>query len=255
LEYVAVFVLGLVVGSFLNVCVYRVPRGLSVIAPGSHCPSCGASIGFRHNIPLLSYALLRGRCRSCGGAISVRYPVVEALTGIVFLLLALRIGLQPVLVAYLAFAAALICIFFIDIEWSRIPNVFILVLLPAGVLFSLWALPGGWKGSLIGMVVGFAFLAVMATGYRLATGVEGMGAGDIKLAALIGCYLGATQTLAVIVLAALGGSLAGLLLMAVKRANRRTALPFGAFMAAAAMVVLLLPAGGSGLLAVFSARF
>jgi leader peptidase (prepilin peptidase)/N-methyltransferase len=232
-----VFLLGLAVGSFLNVVIYRVPRGESLLHPGSHCPSCQAPIRARHNIPVLGWLLLRGRCYDCGAPISVRYPLVELGTGLLFLALALRVDIA-VLPAYLYFAAAGVALALIDLDVRRLPNAIVVPSYPvvAALLFAaaLWdhSLPS-FVRSLLGAAALFAFFAAIAFIYP-----AGMGWGDVKLAGLIGLVLGYLSWLALAVGAFLGfllGSVVGVAIIALGRAGRRTAVPFGPFMIVGAL--------------------
>jgi leader peptidase (prepilin peptidase) / N-methyltransferase len=241
---VLVALLGLAVGSFLNVVIYRVPRGESLVTPGSHCPSCSAPIRARHNVPLFGWLFLRGRCASCGSAISARYPLVELLTAVLFVLLTLRLshlGLLSALPAYLYFAAIGVALAFIDLDVKRLPNVIVLPSYP--VLAALLAAAAGVHGSwsplsraLIGGAILFAFYFALAFAYP-----AGMGFGDVKLAGLIGGVL-AYLSWRVLVVGAFGGfvlgALAGVAVLASGRGGRKTALPFGPFMIAGALVAV-----------------
>ena len=232
-------VLGLLIGSFLNVVVHRVPRGESVVSPPSACPSCGNPIRNRHNVPVLGWLVLRGRCHDCGAPISARYPLVEAGTGVLFALAGWRFVDQPLLLpAYLAFAAVAVALALIDLDVRRLPNAIVLPAYPVlAVLLSL-DLDGSSLLRAAGgaaLLFGFFFLVAFA--------VPGaMGFGDVKLAGLVGgmtAYLSWGTLLTAAFGAFLLGSLAGLLLMAVGRAGRRSAVPFGPFMLVAAWAAVL----------------
>ncbi len=239
---VACAVLGLVVGSFLNVVVHRVPSGASVVAPPSACPGCGQRVRPRDNVPVLSWLLLRGSCRDCGVRISARYPAVELATGALFALVATVVGPQWHLPAYLYLAAIAVALTAIDLDVHRLPDAIVLpsYLVGAVLLTGASALEGDWPALLrgaIGMVAlyGLYFaLAVVKPG--------GMGFGDVKLAGVLGLHLGwvGWAELAVGGFAAfvLGGVVGGVL-VAVRRAGRGTHLPFGPFMFAGAAVGLL----------------
>ena len=239
LVYLYVFLLGAIVGSFLNVCIYRIPAGESVVSPGSRCPGCQKAIRWYQNIPVLSYLLLRGRCASCGIRISPRYPLVEALTGVLLLLVFHAFGLQWATLVYWVFVAALVTITFIDLDHQIIPDVISLPGIPVGFLAS-FAVPWlSWSDSLIGILAGGGSLYLVAVGYELLTKKEGMGGGDIKLLAMMGAFLGWQAVLPIIFLSSFIGSLIGVPLMLIKGADTRLAIPFGPFLALAAVIYLL----------------
>lgn len=230
-----VTVLGTMVGSFLNVCIYRLPRGESVVTPPSSCPACGARIRWYHNVPVFGWLALRGRCADCGAPISSRYPIVEALTGAVFLVHVVTLGLDPVLPIRLAFSAAMIALFAIDLEHQILPDVITLPGVVLGFAASLF-LPPGWVSSLIGILVGGGLPWLLAEVYLRVRGVEGLGFGDVKMLAMIGAVLGAPLMLLTLLLASLGGALVGVALIASGRGTRQLRLPFGTFLAVAAVV-------------------
>jgi leader peptidase (prepilin peptidase)/N-methyltransferase len=232
------FVLGTVIGSFLNVCIYRIPAGESIVSPASRCPSCGTSIRWYQNVPVVSYLLLRGRCAACGVGISPRYPLVEALTGLLFVQVFHYLGLQGATPVYWLFAAALVTITFIDLDHQIIPDVISLPGIAAGFLCS-FAVPWlSWTDSLLGILAGGGSLYLVAVGYELLTRKEGMGGGDIKLLAMIGAFLGWKAVLPIIFFSSLMGSLVGVPLMLIKKADSKLAIPFGPFLAAAALFYL-----------------
>ncbi|WP_426566854.1 prepilin peptidase [Angustibacter sp. McL0619] len=233
---------GLAIGSFLNVVIWRVPRGESVVSPPSHCPQCDHAIRQRDNVPVLSWVLLRGRCRDCGHRISVRYPAVELATAILFGVVAWRFGADWQLPAYLYLAAISVALTLIDIDVKRLPD---RIVLPSyGVAAGLLLLPAilddSWGSLLRAIVSG----AVLFAGYFLLAFINprGMGFGDVKLAGVLGIYLGWLGW-GVLLIGAFGGFLLGgvfgLALMLAGRAGRKTAIPFGPFMLAAAMVAVL----------------
>ncbi|MBP2690115.1 MAG: type prepilin-like protein leader peptide processing enzyme, partial [Deltaproteobacteria bacterium] len=193
----AAFLVGACIGSFLNVVIYRLPRGESIISPRSRCPDCGRMIRARENIPIASFIVLRGKCAGCGGAISWRYPAVELLTAVGFMAIFLLDGPGIPLLRDLLFFSLLIPIAFIDIDHRIIPDELSLGGLAAGILLSF--LPGAdWKGSFMGALLGGGILYATAFLYEKIRGAEGMGGGDIKLLAMIGAFVGWRGTLATI---------------------------------------------------------
>jgi len=237
------FALGACIGSFLNVVVWRLPRGESLVHPGSHCPACNAPIPAWANVPLLSYALLRGRCRACGAHISARYPLVEALTGIVFAALLFVHGPTPRLLVDWALAAALIAVTFIDLDHRIIPNSITLPGLVIGLVLSLVApqLGVGWRDAVLGVAcIGGALWGISA-GYERLSGKIGLGMGDVKLVAMLASFLGLEGALGVLIVGCLVGIAYGLLMMAWVKGGRDTRIPFGPALAAAGLVFLFQP--------------
>lgn len=235
----AAFFLGACLGSFFNVLIHRLPKEESVVRPPSRCPSCGRPIRARENIPLVSFFLLRGKCAGCGDPISWRYPAVEGLTAAGFALLTYVDGPGFTLVRDLVFFSLLVPIVFIDIDHRIIPDELSLGGLAAGILLSF--LPGGdWKGSLIGGVLGGGVLYATAAIYYRVTGVEGLGGGDIKLLAMIGAFLGWEKAVFTIFLGSLLGTAGGLLAMRKGKEGLKTAIPFGPYLCAAALVARFL---------------
>lgn len=233
------FLLGAVFGSFLNVCIYRIPAGESIIRPRSRCGSCGGAIKWFQNLPILSFLVLRGRCANCGESISWRYPLVEMLTGGLFALLVLRFGPQPFVVVLMLFVAILVAITFIDLDHQIIPDCISLPGILAGFFCSSLVLPWmTWLDSLLGIVVGGGSLYLVAAGYYLLTGKEGMGGGDIKLLAMIGAFLGWKAVLPVVFFASVLGTLVGVPVMLISRADGKLAIPFGPFLATGALLYL-----------------
>jgi len=236
--YIFAFTFGAVIGSFLNVCIYRIPAGESIVHPPSRCPACGSSIRWYQNVPILSYLLLRGKCADCGVRISARYPMVEALTGLLFAIVLYRIGFQWATPVYWLFAAALIVITFIDFDHQIIPDMISLPGIVVGFLCS-FAVPWvSWTDSLLGILAGGGSLYLVAVVYEQLAKKEGMGGGDIKLLAMIGAFLGWKAVLPVIFISSLMGTLVGVPVMLIKKAGSKLAIPFGPFLAAAALFYL-----------------
>jgi len=231
-----IFILGLCIGSFLNVCIYRLPIAASIVRPGSMCPQCKTPIPFYDNIPVISYILLLGKCRNCKTVIPIRYPLVELLTGLLALSVFAAYGLTYEWLIYFIFIAALIVITFIDIDHQIIPNI---ISIPGIPIFFLAAyfLPGmTLLDSLIGILVGGGSLYLVAWGYQAFTGKEGMGMGDVKLLAMIGALLGAEGILFTILAASLMGTAAGLVSALRRGEGLRHAIPFGPCLSLAAML-------------------
>lgn len=234
----ALALLGLCVGSFLNVCIHRLPQGQSVVSPGSRCPHCGYELRWFDNIPVVSYAMLRGRCRRCGAAISVRYPIIELITMAVFVAHYFVFGADIVLVPRLLFASALIALFAIDLEHHLLPNAITLPGIVVGLAFSL-LLPPGIQSALIGVLVGGGVLWLIGEAYFRIAGQEGMGGGDVKMLAMIGAFLGWKLVLVTLVFSSIAGSLIGGLVLATRRGGLKYALPYGTFLAIGGLVASL----------------
>ena len=234
---IVVFMLamGLAVGSFLNVCIYRLPRRESLMYPASHCPSCGRSLSWFENIPLVSWIALGGRCRSCRSRIGAQYPLVEAITAAAFVSAYLLYGWTPLLAARLLFACAMIVLFVIDLHHRILPNVITLPGIVIGLVISVF-LPPGWRSSLIGLIAGGGVLLAIGEGYYRTRGYEGLGMGDVKMLAMIGAFLGWPLMLVTLVLASLAGSVVGVGMLVSRRGDMKAALPFGTFLAVGALV-------------------
>jgi leader peptidase (prepilin peptidase) / N-methyltransferase len=241
------FIFGAVIGSFLNVCISRIPKGDSIIRPPSHCPKCKTAIAFYCNIPLLSYLFLRGRCAACGERISFRYFAVELLMASLAVALFYQFGFGLAFILGFVFIAALIVISFIDLDVRIVPDVISLPGIVVGLLLSiighyLLRDPLGIVptplGALLGVLLGGGFLLAVAWAYERFTGVEGMGGGDIKLLAMIGAFLGWPAIPLTIFLSSLGGSVIGVGFMLAKGVDRRFALPFAPFLCLGAVVYL-----------------
>jgi leader peptidase (prepilin peptidase) / N-methyltransferase len=236
------FVLGAVVGSFLNVVILRLPVGESIVFPGSQCPECEHPIRFYDNIPILSYLMLSGRCRDCGSLISIRYPLIEFLTACLCLGLYLRWGLSPAFAVYFVLCAALIAVFWIDVDHMIIPDAISLNGLPIGIAAStLGIVPGmDWKLSLMGVVLGGAVLWAPAFIYEKIRGIEGLGGGDVKLLATIGGFIGPLGVVFVLFCSSVTGSLWGLPGIILQKSTSTTAIPFGPFLACSAVAFVFL---------------
>ena len=226
---------GAIVGSFLNVCIHRVPRGKSIVWPASACPACGRELSWFENVPIVSYTLLGGRCRSCRAPISMRYPVVELVTAVLFATCAWAYGPTLLFVSRVLFGSALIVLFAIDLEHHLLPNVITLPGIVIGFVFSLF-LPPGWMDSLIGLVVGGGGLFLIAEGYYRVRHEEGLGMGDVKMLAMIGAFLGWKLTILTLMMASFSGTIIGVFMIVSKRGGMKYALPFGTFLALGAVV-------------------
>jgi leader peptidase (prepilin peptidase)/N-methyltransferase len=234
----AIFVFGTVIGSFLNVCIARLPEGRSIVWPGSQCPACGAAIAWYDNVPLASYLALGARCRACRARISPLYPAVEALAGALAVALWMRLGLTPALAGYFAFAAALVVITFIDLDHQIIPDVISLPGIGAGLAVSFVSPLVTPRDALIGALAGGGLLLAVAWAYKAVRGQDGMGGGDVKLLAMIGAFLGWQSIFVTLLAASVVGSIIGVALMLYQRADTRLAIPFGPFLAGGALVHL-----------------
>ena len=236
--YAFTFCFGAVFGSFLNVCICRLPAGESIVHPRSRCPRCRTRIRARDNIPVISYLLLRGRCRSCGRAISPRYPLVELLMGTMLVVLVYRFDVSPTLAVSGAFVAALIVVSFIDLDHQIIPDVISLPGIGVGLVIAALGYGPPFLDSVLGTLCGGGILYAVAFGYEALTGREGMGGGDIKLLAMIGAFLGWRGVLVTLVLGSFGGAVVGVTLMIARGANTRLPIPFGPFLALGALCAL-----------------
>jgi leader peptidase (prepilin peptidase)/N-methyltransferase len=233
------FLFGLALGSFLNVCIYRIPIKKSIVYPPSSCPQCEERIKFYDNIPVLSYVLLMGRCRRCGHPISIQYPVVEMATGLISVALLLKLGPTLEYVFFMLFASLLMVIAFIDLQHKIIPDVLSLPGIVLGFASSLVpSTPLPWLDSLIGIVGGGGFLLLVAIFFEKMTGREGMGMGDVKMLAMIGAWMGWKALPFIVLLSSLSGCLLGGTLLLVSRQGVRTKIPFGPFLSLGALIYL-----------------
>jgi leader peptidase (prepilin peptidase) / N-methyltransferase len=235
---VALALMGLAIGSFLNVCIYRIPRNESIVFPGSRCTSCRRALLWYHNIPVLSWVVLGGRCAFCKAPVSARYPAIEALTALVFALHGLVFEPGPLLVVRVVFASVLIVLAFIDLDHRILPNVITLPGIAIGFVASLF-LPPGWTASAIGIAVGGGVLWLIGEAYFRLRRIEGMGMGDVKMLAMVGAVLGWKAVLVTLVLASITGALVGVAMLSSRRNAMKYALPFGTFLSAGAIVASL----------------
>jgi leader peptidase (prepilin peptidase)/N-methyltransferase len=253
------FLLGLVIGSFLNVCILRIPEGKSIVLPASSCTKCGKEIAPYDNIPVVSWLILGGKCRNCKTKISAMYPAVELLTGLLFLACALAFGFSVEAFKWATFAALLVVLTITDLRERILPDVVNFFGLGAGLLFSfftrsadgtaLW-IANRWfdfpppqpvlsfVDAILGAVAGSGLLWVVAEGYFRLRGREGMGLGDVKMMAAVGAFLGLKRTLLTVLAGSLLGSVIGIVLIAVSKKDRNYELPFGTFLGAGALLVL-----------------
>ncbi|MEE9614577.1 MAG: prepilin peptidase [Thermodesulfobacteriota bacterium] len=238
LIYIAVAAFGASIGSFLNVCIHRIPLKESVVSPGSRCPSCKEPIRSYDNIPVISYLLLLGRCRNCGVRISAEYPMVEALTAFFAVALYARFGLSPDFFVYALLVSSLLVITFIDLHLRIIPDLISLPGIPVGFACSFFLVEPGVVNSLIGIVAGGGGLLAVALCYLWATGKDGMGGGDIKLMAMLGAFLGWKGVLLTIFIGSFAGAVIGGGLMLFFGKSSKYAVPFGPFLALGAVVHL-----------------
>ena len=235
---VASIVLGAIVGSFLNVCISRLPKEESIVRPGSHCPKCKTPIQYYDNIPLLSYLLLRGKCRYCQASISIQYPIVEAITALSSFFLFITFGVSLSFIYYFSFVAALIAITVIDLYHQIIRDVISLPGIVIGLLGSLIIPQITFWSSLIGVLSGGGSLFLVATVYQWLFKREGMGGGDVKLLAMIGAFLGWKAVILTILLSSFIGSIIGITVMLIKGKDFKYAIPFGPFLALGAVISL-----------------
>ncbi len=235
-------VFGLLVGSFLNVVIYRVPRKESIVRPRSRCPGCGTQLAERDNVPVISWLVLRGRCRTCGEPVSARYPLVELLTAGLFVAAALRFGADWIVPAYLVFFASLVAITFIDLDHYIIPNrvLYPSLFIAIPLLVVAAAAQGEWRHlerAIIGAASAWAFFLILHL-----ISPRGMGFGDVRLSFLLGLFLGWLDLRHVFLGVFFGfllGSIVGLVLLALRRRGRKDHIPFGPFLAAGAVIAVL----------------
>jgi len=229
-----IFALGAVIGSFLNVCIYRIPKGESIIFPGSYCPKCKKSLVWYQLIPVFNYFLSKGKCFHCHEQISWRYPFIELITGLVFIYLYQTYGPSWYFLTSTFLACLLLVIAFIDIDHQIIPNRLVLFGLIAGLIFNVFFHNLTWAQLFFGFLAGGGILLLIALLSR-----GGMGGGDIKLAAMLGIYLGWPKIIGALFIASILGALVGLYLIILKKKSRQEAIPFGPFLALGAIMVLI----------------
>ncbi|MCX5847426.1 MAG: prepilin peptidase [Deltaproteobacteria bacterium] len=231
-------VAGAAVGSFLNVLICRIPEGQSIVFPASHCPKCMHAIRFYDNIPIISYLVLRGKCRDCHEKISLRYPIVEAITALLSLLLFWKFGLGLKYLFSFIFTCALIVITFIDFDHQIIPDVISLPGIPLFFLLAVFFMDVPVLEALLGIFIGGGCLFAIAFSYELITKREGMGGGDIKLLAMLGAFLGWKSLFFILFVSSLLGAFVGISMMIAKGKDMKYAVPFGPFLSIAAVVYL-----------------
>ena len=233
---IIIFIFGMCIGSFLNVCIYRLPESKSIAdPPRSICPSCKSHIRFYDNMPVLSYIWLKGRCRNCNAPISFRYPLVELMNGIVAVALLFKFGLSVESFVYFVFISSLIVITFIDLDHQIIPDIITLPGIPMGLIAS-FALPTiTLKASALGLLIGGGSLWFVAWAYNLIAHRDGMGGGDIKLLAMMGTIIGWKGVIFTIFASSVIGSCVGITMMLIKNKNMKFAIPFGPFLSIGAI--------------------
>jgi len=220
---------GLLVGSFLNVCIHRIPRGRSIVFPGSRCPACGAPIRARDNVPVLSWVLLAGKCRDCRAPIAARYPAIELANAILWTFAARNAASVADFAAAAVFFSACLALIFIDFDFQILPDAITLPLAAAGVAFSLFSGRLSWRSSVLGLAAGAGVLWAVAFTYEKLTRREGMGLGDVKMLGAIGAFTGPAGVLFTVLFASLAGSVVGVALM-FRGGDWKTRLPFGVFL-------------------------
>ena len=229
---------GLVIGSFLNVVIYRLPRGKSVVFPPSACGNCQRELRWFENIPVASWLVLGGKCARCKASISVQYPLVELATALIFVATAAVTPIGPLLAARLLFGCAMVVLFGIDLEHQILPNVITLPGIAIGLAFALVG-PPGLTAAVVGALLGGGLLYAVAAGYYAVRKEDGLGMGDVKMLAMIGAFLGWQQMLLTLVLASFAGAFIGLGMIALNKGSMKYALPFGTFLALGALAAML----------------
>jgi len=239
IEIILIFILGLIVGSFSNVCICRIPKNESIIFPASHCPKCSSPIKPVDNIPLLSYILLKGRCRNCKSKISIQYPIVELLSGLIYLIIYLAYGLSVQTLIYIILSSALIIIAFIDLNQQIVPDVISLPGIVIGFIVSFFVPYISFINSGLGILVGGGIILIIGMAGSVIFKKEAMGGGDVKLAAMIGAFLGWRYIIISLFLGFFLGALAGIILIMSKIKSREDTVPFGPFIVLGSYITLL----------------
>ena len=238
IDVVLVFILGLIVGSFSNVCIYRIPKNESIIFPASHCPKCRSKIKPVDNIPLLSFILLKGRCRNCKSKISIQYPIVELLTGLTYLIIYLIYGLNIQTLVYIILSSALVIIAFIDLNEQIVPDIISLPGIVIGFILSFFVPYISFINSALGVLVGGGIILIIGLAGSVIFKKEAMGGGDVKLAAMIGAFLGWRYIIISLFLGFFLGALAGIILILSKIKSREDTVPFGPFIVLGSFITL-----------------
>jgi len=233
-----VFLIGAIVGSFLNVCIYRLPRHESILFPASHCPNCGKPIKFYDNIPLLSYVVLRGKCRHCKQNISARYPIIETISGLLAIAIVIKYGLTLHSLLLLLLVFSLIIITFIDLDFQIIPDIVSIPGTIAGIGASFFIPTVSWTDSILGILAGGGFLFIIAVTYKWLTNRDGMGGGDIKLLAMAGAWFGWKAIPFILLISSFIGALIGSISLLLAKKSLRYKIPFGPFISIAAIIYI-----------------
>ena len=246
-EIVIVFILGLVLGSFANVCIYRMPRNLSIVKPNSHCTNCNNFIKWYDNIPILSYIILKGKCRKCGSKISFIYPAIELICGLLFLSMYFLFGFSYILIPFCLLVFCLLVITVIDFDFQIIPDEISFFLIILGLLISPFNIILGDTvlhrilNSFLGFLAGGGSLLLVAIVGKWIFGKDAMGGGDIKIMAGVGAFIGWDKVLFSIFIACLLGSIVGIYMILLKKIGRKQEIPFGPYLAISSFIVLFLP--------------
>lgn len=234
-QEIFIALVGAAIGSFLNVCIMRMPAGESLVLPASHCPKCFYPIKYYNNIPIISYLLLGGKCRNCREEISFQYPLVELAAAIIILLLFWKFGLTLKFVFSFIFCCVLIIITAIDLEHQIIPDALTLPGIPLFFFIAVFAMDINWLEAVLGALVGGGFFYAIAYGYEVIAKREGMGGGDIKLLAMVGAFLGWKSLLFILLVSSFLGAVVGVAVMLIKKKDMKYAVPFGPFLSIAAI--------------------
>ncbi|KQC09062.1 MAG: peptidase A24 [Smithella sp. SDB] len=235
---VVVFIFGAVIGSFLNVCIFRLPAKMSIVKPSSQCPKCHHPIRWHDNIPIVSFIFLQGVCRYCNKAISWRYPLVELITAVLALLLFIKFGLSLKFLVFFIFIAVLVVITFIDLDHQIIPDILTLPGIPIFFVAAVFLAEVHWLEALLGLLIGGGILFLIAVVYELITKREGMGGGDIKLLAMIGGFLGWKSLIFILLFSSFAGAIIGIAAITIKKQDMKYAVPFGPFLSAAVVAYI-----------------